>query len=137
MPNYENTDIIYLDEGVLMDKFVKDKIVTGYVTGIESYGIFVSLDDYYDGLIHISEISDDYVRNISDYVVIGEKINTKIIGIDEKKHQLKLSIKDLDYRMDKGNKIEETTHGFDTLKSNLPLWIKEKIDEISKNNAEK
>ena len=120
-----------------MEKFEKDKIVTGYVTGIESYGIFVSLDDYYDGLIHISEISDDYVRNISDYVVIGEKINTKIIGVDEKKHQLKLSIKDLDYRVDKGSKIEETKHGFDTLRDNLPLWIKEKIDEISKKDVEK
>ena len=36
-----------------MTKYEKDKIVLGYVTGIEKYGIFVNLDEYYNGLIHI------------------------------------------------------------------------------------
>ena len=40
-----------------MDKYKVGKIVVGNVTGIEKYGIFVCLDDYYTGLIHISEIS--------------------------------------------------------------------------------
>ena len=45
-----------------MLKYDKGKIVTGQVTGIEKYGIFVSLDEFYSGLIHISEISDGFVR---------------------------------------------------------------------------
>ncbi len=117
-----------------MKKYEKDKIITGYVTGIESYGIFVNLDDYYNGLIHISEISDDYVRNVSDYVMIGEKIKTKIIDIDKKNHQIKLSIKNIDYRIDKRSKIKETEHGFETLRSRLPIWIDNKIQEINKKN---
>ena len=42
-------------------------IVQGCVTGIEKYGVFVNLDEYYTGLIHISEVSDLYVRNVNDY----------------------------------------------------------------------
>ena len=46
-----------------MNQYKKGEIVTGCVTGIEKYGIFVSLDDYYSGLIHISEISSFFVKN--------------------------------------------------------------------------
>ena len=59
------------------------KIVKGNITGVEDYGIFVSLDNFYSGLIHISEISDSFVRNVADYVSIGETIRVKIIDIDD------------------------------------------------------
>ncbi len=115
-----------------MTKYEKDKIVTGYVTGIEKYGIFVNLDEYYSGLIHISEISSSFVKDINDYVNIGETIKMRIMSIDEKKHQIKLSIKNMNYRIDnkRKNKIVETPHGFDTLSKNLPEWINSKINEI-------
>lgn len=118
-----------------MTKYEKDKIVTGYVTGIERYGIFVSLDEYYNGLIHISEISPSFVKDVNDYVNIGETIKMRVVAIDEKKHQIKLSIKNVDYRMSgsRKNKIVETQHGFATLNSNLPNWISQKIEEIGKN----
>jgi general stress protein 13 len=115
-----------------MNIYEKDNIVTGKVTGIESYGIFVSLDNEYDGLIHISEISSDFVRNVSDYAEVGETIQMKIIDVNKKKHHVKLSIKDIDYRFDKKGKIEETIHGFETLKNMLPIWIEEKSKEQSK-----
>lgn len=115
-----------------MTKYEKDKIVTGYVTGIEKYGIFVNLDEYYSGLIHISEISTGFVRNVSEYVNIGETIKMKVMSVNEKNHQVKLSIKNLDYRIGKKKrtKIVETEHGFNTLKSNLPIWINDKINEF-------
>ena len=90
-----------------MAKYEKDKIVTGYVTGIEKYGIFVNLDEYYSGLIHISEISPNFVRNVNDYVNIGETIKMKIVAVDEKNHQVKLTIKNLDYRINKKKTIIE------------------------------
>ena len=107
-------------------------IVTGCVTGIEKYGIFVSLDDYYSGLIHISEISDSFVRNVSDYVSIGETIKVKIIDIDDNSFHAKLSIKNLKYKISNKKRlpIVETVHGFDTLKLNLERWIEEKEREI-------
>lgn len=117
-----------------MTKYEKDKIVTGYVTGIEKYGIFVNLDEYYSGLIHISEISSNFVNNINNYVSIGEIIKTKIVDVDEKNHQVKLSIKNVDYRISKKRKIRiiETAHGFSSLNSLLPKWIEEKMREINK-----
>ena len=115
-----------------MAKYEKDKIVTGYVTGIESYGIFVSLEDHYEGLIHISEISTEFVRNVSDYAFIGEMLKMKVLDVNEKNHQIKLTIKDIDYRGNEFEKICETIHGFATLREQLPLWIKEKISEFDK-----
>ena len=114
-----------------MIKYEKGKIVTGYVTGIEKYGIFVSLDDYYTGLIHISEISPNYVRNVASYVDIGETIRMKVIEVDEKSHHIKLSIKNFDYRVNRKRKtkIKETENGFNTLSQKLSFWIEEKIDE--------
>ena len=95
-------------------KYESGKIVKGCVTGIENYGIFVSFDEYYSGLIHISEISNNFVRNINDYVSIGETIKAKIIDVDDDSCQLKLSIKDINYRTNNKNKeqINETGTGF-------------------------
>ncbi len=114
-----------------MIKYEKGKIVTGYVTGIEKYGIFVSLDDYYTGLIHISEISSNYVRNVASYVNIGETIRMKVIEVDEKSHHIKLSIKNFDYRVNRKRKtkIKETENGFNTRSQQLSSWIEERSDE--------
>ncbi|MBB6177597.1 general stress protein 13 [Anoxybacillus tengchongensis] len=96
-------------------------IVTGIVTGIQPYGIFVSLDERTQGLIHISEITDGYVKNIYDYVNVGESVRVKIIAIDEKTKRISLSLRDVDH---------DTTHietplGFQPLKIQLEKWIAE------------
>ena len=116
-----------------MTKYEKDEIVTGYVTGIEPYGIFVSLDDCYDGLIHISEISKDFVNNVSNYANLGESIKMKVLEVNEKSHHVKLSIKDIEYRDEKASKIKPTKNGFKTLKDNLPIWIDIKMKEYNEN----
>ena len=111
-----------------MVKYNKNEVVLGLVTGIESYGIFVSLDEYYSGLIHISEISDDFVRNVNNYVKIGETIKVRVLEVDDDSFQVKLSIKNLDYRIGnkKNNGIKETGSGFEILKNNLDNWINER-----------
>ena len=127
-------------EGVSMTKYKKGDIVTGCVTGVEKYGIFVSLDDYNSGLIHISEISESFVRNPLDYVRVGETINAVVIeDEDEDSFQVKLSIKNLDYRFNKKRKqkIIETKAGFATLESQLNNWIKEKQSAIERKNEKK
>ena len=87
-----------------MEKYEVGKIIKGKVTGIENYGIFLNIDNKYTGLIHISEISEQYVKNVQDYVNLNEKIKARIIGIDVKNNQLKLSIKDVkNYRYSKKN----------------------------------
>ena len=114
-----------------MSKYYKDEIVEGCVTGIESYGIFVTLDEYYSGLIHISEITDSFVRDINNFVDIGETIRVRVIDSDDDTFHVKLSIKDLNYRIKKRKQthIPETINGFNTLEKKLKIWIKEKEDE--------
>ncbi len=114
-----------------MSKYYKSEIVEGCVTGIENYGIFVTLDEYYSGLIHISEISDSFVKDINKVVDIGETIRVKVLDTDDNTFHVKLSIKNLDYRLSKKNElsISETKNGFLTLEKMLPDWIKIKQNE--------
>ena len=78
-----------------MIKYNIGDIISGKVTGIEKYGIFLSLADGSSGLIHISEISDQFVRNVSDYVVMGETIKARVIGYDENDEKVTLVLTDL------------------------------------------
>jgi len=121
--------------GVMMTKYKKGKIVQATVSGIELYGIFVSLDEYYSGLIHISEISHNYVKDVHDFVKIGDTIYVEILDIDEDLCHLKLSIKNINYKKNqnrKKRKIVETTLGFKTLEYKLPIWIDESLNNVKK-----
>ncbi len=114
-----------------MSKFYKDEIVEGCVTGIENYGIFVTLDEYYSGLIHISEISDGFVKDINKVANIGETIKVRVLDSDDETFHVKLSIKNLNYRYKRRSRtnIEETPHGFQTLKTQLNEWINDRQNE--------
>jgi len=115
-----------------MTKFTKGEIVSGCVTGIENYGIFVTLDEYYSGLIHISEISDGFVKDVNKVANIGETIKVRVVDVDDASFHVKLSIKNLDYRLTNYQQtfIKETPNGFNTLKSKLEDW-----EEKQKNNC--
>lgn len=118
-----------------MSKYKIGKIVKAIVTGIEPYGIFVSLDEYYSGLIHISEVSHGFVKDTHNFVKVGDMINVQILEVDEKSNHLKLSIKNINYKDVlplKRKNIKETPHGFETLSHFLPLWIKESKKKYKK-----
>lgn len=118
-----------------MTKYKKGRIIRGTVTGIESYGVFISCDEYYSGLIHISEISYAYVKHITDYVNVGDVIYVEILDVDESLCQLKLSIKNIDYKCNRGvrrRRIQETPLGFTTLAYNLPIWIEKGLKKVKK-----
>lgn len=107
-------------------------IVKCTISGFKDYEIFVSVDADYDGLIHISEISESFVRNVTDYGEMGEEIFAKIIGIDEKTNQLKLSIKNINYKVDGKDADDEDLNGFLPLKKHLNIWINEKVKDIKR-----
>jgi len=109
-------------------------IIKGKVTGIEKYGVFVHLDNDYNGLVHISEISEDYVRDIHNFVTLGEIIYCKILEVDNYNKKLKLSIKDINYKsVPLISGVQETRLGFLPLKEHLNTWIEEKL-KIYKDN---
>lgn len=129
---YENNVIIFKE--VRRMDFNLGDIIEVTVTGIENYGIFVSVNDEYTGLIHISEIDNNFVKDINDYVKIGEKIYANIIGIDNDNKHLNLSIKNMNYNDNENGtrNIKESISGFLPLHNKLDEWIKESYDKLKK-----
>lgn len=68
------------------------KVVEGTVTGITNFGAFVQLPGGDSGLVHISEISDDYVEKVTDYLKKDQKVKVKILSIS-KDGKISLSIR--------------------------------------------
>ncbi len=110
-----------------METYQIGKVAYGSVTGIEKYGIFIKFEDDYTGLIHISELSEHFVKNVGDYAKIGDIIPCIVLQIDEKLKRLKCSIKNTTYAMEKESYMD---HGFAPLKKQLPIWMKEKLNEM-------
>ena len=107
------------------------EIVSGTITGIKDYGAFVQVDDYC-GLIHISEFSDGFVRNINDIVAIGDVVSVEVIEVDEKDKKLKLSYKKANVIP---SKLLEHVHiykGFNALELKLDQWIEEAYEKLVK-----
>ena len=113
-----------------MENYIVGSIVKGEVTGIEPYGIFVKVDEC-NGLIHISEIANNYISNITKYVSIGENIYAKVIEVDNDNNRLKLSIKGLYYKdFYKNRKVKESVRGFSPLQENLEKWMDYTLKEM-------
>ena len=110
----------------------KGNYVICVVNSVEKYGIFVELEDDYSGLIHISEISNSYIRDVNTYVNVGDKIRAKVLEVDNANKHLKLSIKNVNYKslVSKRTKIVETESGFKSLKDKLDGWIASKLGDI-------
>ncbi len=72
-----------------------DIIVKGKVVRLETYGAFVDIGAERPGMIHISELARGYVKNASDVVKEGDEIEAKVINVDRKKRQIRLSMKAL------------------------------------------
>lgn len=113
-----------------MKKYVIGNMVSGVVSGITTYGVFLRIDDCYTGMIHISEISEKFVTDLQNLYMIGDIIESRIIAVDEEKKQLKLSIKQIEEKVI----IDKSLNGFSPLRENLDIWIKKKKDNIKKAN---
>ena len=116
----------------MVSKVKRGDIVDVKITGIQPYGAFASLPDNSTGLIHISEISDKFVK-------VGEFIKVKIIDFDDETNHAKLSLKAIDNRYRRRNKrvyyknprrsIVETPNGFAPLAKAMEKWLKQGITE--------
>ena len=77
------------------DDLKEDMILTGTVRNITDFGVFVDVGVKHDGLVHISEMSDKFVKKPSDIVSIGDIVKVRVIGIDIEKQKVKLSMKNV------------------------------------------
>ncbi len=115
----------------MMSNIKVGKIVEGQITGVTKYGVFVSLEGNYVGMIHISEVSNKYIEDLNTLFKIGDLIKVKVLSIDEDKLQVKLSIKK-NGNKNKRKGIEEKGIGFTPLKEKMNEWIEEKMLEYEK-----
>ncbi|AGR41488.1 S1 RNA-binding domain-containing protein [Spiroplasma taiwanense] len=102
----------------------KGQKINAKVTAIVNYGAFCEIEhenEIIKGLIHISEISDFFVKSISDFLTVGQEYEIEVIEIIDAKNQIKLSYKKLRPELLKSTdvKIKETGSGFDNLKSSI------------------
>ena len=67
-------------------------VITVEVTSIADFGVFVKCSNGEEGLIHISEVANEFVTNINKYVTVGQKVQVKVLGRN-KKSKLEFSIK--------------------------------------------
>ena len=68
-------------------------VLNGTVRNVIDFGAFVDIGVKYDGLVHISEMSERYVKNPSEIVSVGDIVKVKVIKIDNEKHKVSLSMK--------------------------------------------
>lgn len=110
--------------------------VSGKVTGIQPYGAFVALDDQTQGLVHISEITHGYVKEVSEYLAVGQEVDVKVLDVDDKSKKISLSIRALQEQPPAAQKSEKPrqslqsqvnendSEGFNSLKDKMQEWIK-------------
>ncbi len=72
----------------------EDMILTGTVRNVTDFGAFVDIGVKHDGLVHISQLSDRFIKNPSEVVSVGDIVKVKVIGIDNEKQKVSLSIKE-------------------------------------------
>lgn len=122
--------------------FEKDQIVEGIVTRIKKYGVFLSFDNGYVGLLHISEISTNFVNNINSYFSLGDKIKVLIKKIDQGNKFLFVSIKDLPDELNPYKEILPSKKivsylkdiNFSKLEKALSKMIEEELEREDKND---
>lgn len=100
------------------------EIIEGTVSDIMNYGAFVKLDEGKNGLIHISEVSRDYVQDINQVLKTGDKVKVKVLSIDEK-GKIALSIKKALPPIQKLNNDVRPKEGLMTLDDMLSKFLKD------------
>jgi len=75
------------------ERYPIGSVITGRVERIKDFGAFIALDDGVDGLVHVSQISHDWIRNANEVLKVGDEVSAKVISFEENK--ITLSIKEL------------------------------------------
>lgn len=110
-------------------------VLTGTVTGVQPYGAFVALDEQTQGLVHISEITYGFVKNVGDLLTVGQDVRVKVLEIDDEAQKISLSIRALQEKPPvkrreatprktlQDHVDENDANGFNSLRDKLQDWI--------------
>ncbi len=117
----------------IRERYKRGAMVTGRVTSIADFGAFIELEEGIEGLVHLTEISEDKITSPSDVVKIGDVVTALITGVDPQKRKISLSIKLYQKRLEK-KEIEAYINKNDEDISVLGEALKEKLKLKEDNN---
>ncbi len=95
-------------------RFKVGDLVSGQVAKIASFGAFVNLDGDIDGLIHISQLSEEHVERVKDVIKVGDEIKARVIKVDKVERRIGLSIKAVNYDPEQ---LRRETAAFETVRA--------------------
>ena len=117
------------------------QLVIGKVTKVKPFALFMEFGNGQEGLLHISEISDSYIRDIEKYGSRGDEMKVKIVAIDETNGFLRVSLKKVPpeeaYSTHSNNvrKLPDCgSEDFKPLAAHLKKWITSTLEEAKKEN---
>jgi len=94
-------------------KYKIGDLVKGKVTKLASFGAFVQLQDDIDGLVHISQLSEDHVAKVKDVLKVGQEVEARVIKVDKLERRIGLSIKAANYTEEQ---LRKEAEALDTLR---------------------
>jgi len=71
------------------------QVLNGVVTNVAAFGAFVDIGVHQDGLVHVSELANRFVKDPSDVLKVGQRVKVKVLQVDEPRRRIALSIKAL------------------------------------------
>ena len=105
-------------------------VVTGVVSKITSFGAFVELQDHIDGLVHISQFSEERIEKIKDVLNVEDEVTARVIKIDREERRIGLSIKAASYDEEQ---LAAETQTYDTMKDGGDLMnLGDILDQATK-----
>lgn len=115
----------------LKEKHPKGSIVTGKVTSIVDFGVFVRVDEDIEGLIHISQLSNERVEDPHTVCKVGDELKAAVLDIDENKKKVTLSVREYLNHLEEKEIFKYLDHG-GTETSSMPLGNLIDITKIGK-----
>ena len=95
-PREDVTGPVLRSDVLDMKDLKPDMVLTGTVRNVVDFGVFVDIGVHQDGLVHISQICDRFIKHPLDAVKVGDIVRVKVLGVDEKKNRISLTMKGID-----------------------------------------
>ena len=114
-------------------RFKVGDLVSGQVAKIASFGAFVNLDGDIDGLIHISQLSEEHVERVKDVIKVGDEIKARVIKVDKVERRIGLSVKAVNYDAEQ---LRRETVAFETVRAGDMVGLEQAFNLASLQAAE-
>ena len=108
-------------------------VIKGTVSRIAGYGAFIQLDHDIDGLVHISQVSEDRIEKIKDHLNEGDEVSARVIKIDKEERRIGLSIKAAEYDEDA---LAKEVAAYDEVGEDLTTSLGDLLDEATSSDKE-